>query len=42
LYDLKFDEAHHQLARWQQARPDDSLGPASDARFVISTPLRGN
>src|ERR1700726_3006320 len=31
MYDLKFEEAHHALERWQRTHPDDSLGPASDA-----------
>jgi hypothetical protein len=39
MYDLKFDEAHHQLARWQEAHPDDSLGPASDAAAYLFAEL---
>jgi len=39
MYDLKFDEAHRQLARWQEAHPDDSLGPASDAAAYLFAEL---
>jgi len=39
MYDLKFDEAHRQLARWQEAHPDDSLGPASDAAAYLFSEL---
>ncbi len=39
MYDLKFDEAHRELARWQEAHPDDSLGPASDAAAYLFSEL---
>ncbi len=39
MYDLKFDEAHLQLARWQETHPDDSLGPASDAAAYLFSEL---
>ena len=39
MYDLKFDEAHRRLARWQEAHPDDSLGPASDAAAYLFSEL---
>lgn len=39
MYDLKFDEAHRQLARWQEAHSDDSLGPASDAAAYLFSEL---
>jgi hypothetical protein len=39
MYDLKFDEAHLQLAQWQKAHPDDSLGPASDAAAYLFSEL---
>lgn len=39
MYDLKFDEAHRQLAIWQETHPDDSLGPASDAAAYLFSEL---
>ena len=39
MYDLKFDEAHRELARWQEVHPDDSLGPASDAAAYLFSEL---
>ncbi len=39
MYDVKFDEAHRQLARWQETHPDDSLGPASDAAAYLFSEL---
>ena len=39
MYDLKFDEAHRQLASWQEMHPDDSLGPASDAAAYLFSEL---
>ncbi len=39
MYDLKFDESHRQLARWQEAHADDSLGPASDAAAYLFSEL---
>jgi hypothetical protein len=40
MYDLKFDEAHRELQRWQDAHPDDSLGPASDAAAYLFSELQ--
>lgn len=39
MYDLKFDEAHVALKRWQEAHPDDSLGPVSDAAAYLFSEL---
>jgi hypothetical protein len=39
MYDLKFEEAHRTLERWQEAHPDDSLGPASDAASYLFSEL---
>jgi hypothetical protein len=39
MYDLKFEEAHQTLKRWQEAHPDDSLGPASDAAAYLFSEL---
>lgn len=39
MYDLKFDEAHRQLEPWQEAHPEDSLGPASDAAAYLFSEL---
>jgi hypothetical protein len=39
MYDLKFDEAHRALERWQKVHPDDSLGPASDAAAYLFSEL---
>jgi hypothetical protein len=39
MYDLKFDEAHRELQRWQEAHPVDSLGPASDAAAYLFSEL---
>lgn len=39
MYDLKFEEAHRQLARWQETHPDDSLGPASEAAAYLFSEL---
>mgnify|MGYP001792320004 CR=1 FL=1 len=39
MYDLKFEEAHQALKRWQEAHPDDSLGPASDAAAYLFSEL---
>jgi hypothetical protein len=39
MYDLRFEEAHRQLARWQETHPDDSLGPASDAAAYLFSEL---
>lgn len=39
MYDLKFDEAHRELQKWQEAHPNDSLGPASDAAAYLFSEL---
>lgn len=39
MYDLKFEEAHRILQQWQEAHPDDSLGPASDAAAYLFSEL---
>ena len=39
MYDLQFDEAHRELERWQEAHPEDSLGPASDAAAYLFSEL---
>jgi hypothetical protein len=39
MYDLKFEEAHQTLKRWQEAHPDDCLGPASDAAAYLYSEL---
>jgi hypothetical protein len=39
MYDLKFEEAHLALQRWQETHPDDSLGPASDAAGYLFSEL---
>ena len=39
MYDLKFQDAHVTLERWQQSHPDDSLGPASDAAAYLFSEL---
>lgn len=39
MYDLKFQEAHITLERWQESHPDDSLGPASDAAAYLFSEL---
>jgi hypothetical protein len=31
MYDLRFDEARQNIARWQKAHPGDALGPVSQA-----------
>jgi len=35
LYDLKFDEAQHEFARYEQLHPDDPLGPVSEAAGIL-------
>ena len=35
LYELKFDQARERLARWQQARPSEPLGPALEAACAL-------
>jgi len=39
MYDLRFAEAHRTLERWQEAHPDDSLGPVSDAAGYLFSEL---
>src|ERR1700731_1995683 len=39
MYDLKFEDAHRALERWQKEHPDDSLGPASDAAAYLFSEL---
>jgi hypothetical protein len=39
MYDLKFEEAHQVLKRWQEIHPDDCLGPASDAAAYLFSEL---
>lgn len=39
MYDLRFQEAHRALERWQQDHPTDSLGPASDAAGYLFSEL---
>src|SRR5260370_25208969 len=39
MYDLKFEEAHRALERWQKEHPDDCLGPASDAAAYLFSEL---
>jgi hypothetical protein len=35
MYNLQFDEAHRTFSQWEQAHPDDPLGPASDAAAYL-------
>ncbi len=37
MYNLQFDQAHHTFARWQQMRPQDPMGPVSDAAAYLFT-----
>ena len=39
MYDLKFQDAHITLERWQESHPDDPLGPASDAAPYLFSEL---
>ena len=39
MYDLRFAEAHRTLERWQEAHPNDSLGPVSDAAGYLFSEL---
>ncbi len=39
MYDLRFAEAHGTLERWQEAHPNDSLGPVSDAAGYLFSEL---
>jgi hypothetical protein len=35
MYNLQFEEAHRSFAQWQKLRPEDALGPASDAAAYL-------
>jgi hypothetical protein len=35
MYDLRFDDAHNIFARYESTRPNDSLGPVSDAAAYL-------
>jgi hypothetical protein len=35
LYDLEFNQAHRAFQQWEQLRPEDPLGPASDAAAYL-------
>jgi hypothetical protein len=35
MYNLQFDEAHRVFAQWQQAHPEDPMGPVSDAAAFL-------
>jgi hypothetical protein len=35
LYDLDFDRAHGVFSAWQQAHPDDPMGPTADAAGIL-------
>jgi tetratricopeptide (TPR) repeat protein len=37
MYNLEFDEAHRTFAAWQNANPNDPVGPASDAAAYLFT-----
>jgi hypothetical protein len=39
MYDLKFEEAHRTLERWQESHADDPLGPASDGAGYLFSEL---
>lgn len=39
MYNLQFDQAHRELEQWQEAHPEDSLGPASDAAAYLFSEL---
>src|SRR5215467_4880849 len=39
MYDLRFAEAHRTLQQWQEAHPNDSLGPVSDAAGYLFSEL---
>ena len=39
MYDLKFDQAHETLKRWQELHPQDPLGPVSDAAAYLFSEL---
>lgn len=35
MYNLEFDSAHRLFREWEQAHPDDAMGPASDAAAYL-------
>jgi hypothetical protein len=35
MYNLNFDAAHRSFAAWEQAHPDDPMGPVSDAAAYL-------
>ncbi len=35
MYNLHFEDAHRVFAQWQQAHPDDAMGPVSDAAAFL-------
>lgn len=35
MYNLQFEQAHRVFAQWQQAHPDDPMGPVSDAAAFL-------
>ncbi len=35
LYDLEFEQAHQLFSKWEQAHPNDPMGPASDAAGLL-------
>ena len=39
MYDLRFDEAHQSMARWQKSHATDSLGPVSQAAGYLFAEL---
>lgn len=39
MYNLEFDLAHRLFAQWEQAHPDDPLGPVSDAAAYLFSEL---
>src|SRR5690242_18823710 len=39
MYDLRFDEAHQSMARWQKSHAADALGPVSQAAGYLFAEL---
>ena len=39
MYDLRFDEAHQAVARWEKTHADDALGPVSQAAGYLFAEL---
>jgi hypothetical protein len=37
MYNLEFDAAHHSFREWEQAHPDDPMGPVSEAAAYLFT-----